>query len=59
MTTPIESTLDENKCDRNTYGLIAIAIAFIRQNHLQQPDLAAIAAIETTRNHQKNYVKGS
>jgi AraC family transcriptional regulator of adaptative response/methylated-DNA-[protein]-cysteine methyltransferase len=43
MTTPIEKTLDENISDRNTYELIAKAIAFIRQNHLQQPDLAAIA----------------
>ena len=31
----LENTLDENISDRNTYELIAIAIAFIRQNHLQ------------------------
>jgi hypothetical protein len=35
MTTPIENSLDENISDRNTYELIAKAIAFIRQNHLQ------------------------
>ena len=43
MNIPTETTLVENISDRNTYGLIAIAIAFIRQNHLQQPDLTAIA----------------
>ena len=43
MNIPTETTLVENISDRNTYELIATAIAFIRQNHLQQPDLAAIA----------------
>ena len=39
----IETTIDENMGDRETYELMANAIAFIRQNHRQQPDLAAIA----------------
>ncbi len=43
MNPSIETTLDENMGDLATYELMAKAIAFIRQNHRQQPDLAAIA----------------
>lgn len=32
-----------NPCDRETYECIAKAIAFIRQNHLHQPDLEVVA----------------
>ena len=39
----MDKFLDENMGDRATYELMAKAIAFIRQNHRQQPDLAAIA----------------
>jgi len=39
----MDKFLDENIGDRATYELMAKAIAFIRQNHRQQPDLAAIA----------------
>ena len=39
----MDKFLDENMGDCETYELIAKAIAFIRQNHRQQPDLAAIA----------------
>jgi AraC family transcriptional regulator of adaptative response/methylated-DNA-[protein]-cysteine methyltransferase len=43
MKSPMDKFLDENMGDRTTYELMAKAIAFIRQNHRQQPDLAAIA----------------
>ena len=43
MNSPMDKFLDENMDDRATYELMAKAIAFIRQNHRQQPDLAAIA----------------
>ena len=39
----MDKFLDENMGDRATYKLVAKAIAFIRQNRRQQPDLAAIA----------------
>ena len=39
----MDKFLDENIDDRATYELMAKAIAFIRQNHRKQPDLAAIA----------------
>jgi len=39
----MDKFLDENMGDRATYELMAKAIAFIRQHHRQQPDLAAIA----------------
>jgi hypothetical protein len=34
----MDKFLDENIGDRATYELMAKAIAFIRQNHRQQPD---------------------
>ncbi|WP_407072982.1 bifunctional helix-turn-helix domain-containing protein/methylated-DNA--[protein]-cysteine S-methyltransferase [Pseudanabaena galeata] len=43
MNSPMDKFLDENMSDRATYELMAKAIAFIRQNHREQPDLAAIA----------------
>ena len=39
----MDKFLDENMGDRATYELMAKAIAFILQNHRQQPYLAAIA----------------
>ncbi|WP_036480115.1 methylated-DNA--[protein]-cysteine S-methyltransferase [Myxosarcina sp. GI1] len=36
-------SLDKTFSDRETYELIAKAIAFMRQNHCQQPDLETIA----------------
>lgn len=39
----MDKFLDEDMGDRATYELMAKAITFIRQNHRQQPDLAAIA----------------
>ena len=39
----MDKFLDENMGDRATFELMAKAIAFIRQHHRQQPDLAAIA----------------
>ncbi len=33
-----------NNCDRQTYELIAKAIAFMSENYLHQPDLATVAA---------------
>ncbi len=49
MNSPMDKFLDENIGDRATYELMAKAIAFIRQNHRQQPDLAAIAAFISRR----------
>ncbi len=43
MNSPMDKFLDENMGDRATYELMAKAIAFMRQHHRQQPDLAAIA----------------
>jgi AraC family transcriptional regulator, regulatory protein of adaptative response / methylated-DNA-[protein]-cysteine methyltransferase len=43
MKSPMDKFLDENIGDRATFELMAKAIAFIRQNHRQQPDLAEIA----------------
>ncbi|MEM9273372.1 MAG: bifunctional helix-turn-helix domain-containing protein/methylated-DNA--[protein]-cysteine S-methyltransferase [Cyanobacteria bacterium P01_F01_bin.143] len=39
----MNSLAETNTDNSETYELIAEAIAFIRQNHLQQPDLATIA----------------
>ena len=43
MNLSIENMIDADMGDRATYELIAKAIAFMRQHHRQQPDLAAIA----------------
>ena len=39
----MKSSIETRLSDRETYELMAGAIAFMRQNHLQQPDLETIA----------------
>lgn len=42
-TSPMNSLVEDSTYDRETYERIAKAIAFMRQNYLDQPDLATIA----------------